>query len=107
MSKSQRTKGAAGEREVCALLRDHFGVEVSRKLGQARDSGEDISLPPFRIEVKRRDGGIAALRWLEQAESGAKVGEVPTVVLREDRGAWAVLMRFDDWAKLAREEVAK
>lgn len=106
MSKSQRTKGANGEREVCDLIAADFGRTVKRQLGQARDSGEDIALPPFRIEVKRRRGGIASLRWLEQAEAGAKPGERPIVVLREDRGSWAVLMRWSDFVALAREEVA-
>ena len=34
MSKSQRTKGAAGEREVCHILRDRLGVEARGNLTQ-------------------------------------------------------------------------
>ena len=104
MGNGSRRKGAGGEREVVALLRDHLGVVVDRKLGQARDGGEDISLPPFRIEVKRR-ARIATLRHLDQARRGARPDEVPMVVLREDRGTWAVLIDFDQWVRLAREDI--
>ena len=52
MSKSQRTKGAAGEREVCDLILRDLGIEVHRNLQQTRDGGADIKLKPFSIEPK-------------------------------------------------------
>ncbi|MEF2789319.1 MAG: hypothetical protein U0N23_04275, partial [Parasutterella excrementihominis] len=54
MGKSQRTKGAAGEREICDLILRDLGIEVHRNLQQTRDGGADIKLKPFSIEVKRR-----------------------------------------------------
>lgn len=54
MGKAQRTKGAAGEREVCDLILRDLGIEVHRNLQQTRDGGADIKLKPFSIEVKRR-----------------------------------------------------
>lgn len=47
MSKSQRTKGAVGEREVCDLILRDLGIEVHRNLQQTRDGGADIKLKPF------------------------------------------------------------
>lgn len=109
MSASQRTKGACGEREVCTLLTDEFGIKAKRNLSQTRDSGDDIDYPPFAIEVKRR-GRIAGLyEWLSQAIRPVKHPDdirTPTLFLRADGKDWLVVMRFKDWAKLAREEIA-
>lgn len=120
MSKSQRNKGAGGERELCGILSDALGQVVKRKLGQARDSGHDIDLPPFRIEVKRRRRIGNLYDWMRQADGGnvveatfttdkttIKRSFAPVVALRGDDEDWLVVMTLDDWIKLAREEIAK
>ena len=65
MSAMQRTKGKAGERELCAILSQEFGQTYRRNLGQERDSGNDITLPKrngrFVIEVLNRDDVIGEL----------------------------------------------
>ena len=110
MSKSQRTKGAGGEREVCALLTEEFGRKACRELAQTRDGGYDIPYDPFHIEVKRRKRIANLYEWLEQADSdptllSTKLAAVPTLFLRADGEGWLVVMRFRDWAKLARGEI--
>jgi len=50
--RGKRNKGAAGERELAGILKDHLGFEVKRNLGQARDGADDITIQKFRIEVK-------------------------------------------------------
>jgi Holliday junction resolvase len=63
-----RNKGARGENELSKILTDELGFEVKRKLGQARDGGDDIQIGKYRIEVKRRE----ALRlddWCQQIEA--------------------------------------
>ena len=113
MSKLSRTKGAGGERELCALLSDQFGQVVKRKLGQARDSGHDVDLPPYRIECKRRKRIANLYEWLQQATPMLIAQEpqfkltTPIVALRADGKDWLIVMRFADWCKLAREEIAK
>lgn len=105
MSASQRTKGAAGEREWCDFLKDSGFPEAKRLLGQARDGGGDVLLPPMLYEVKRRHG-IAVREWLDQAVASVvnyKGCEVPAVAMREDgRKDWMVLLRADDFIKLLR-----
>jgi len=97
MSKYQRDKGARFEREMATRL----GVRRVVR-GDYSTSCEDIEHPVFSIECKVR-AGIAALRWLDQASTyGKRTGKVPVVFLREDRGAPAVLMWFDDWQELYR-----
>lgn len=104
MSKSQRTKGANGEREVCKLLAEEFGVKVGRELGQARDSGCDIRLQSFVFEIKRRKR-IATYEWLEQAEAASKPGEMPVVMARADGKDWLVMMPWWVAARLIRGEL--
>jgi len=120
MSKLSRTKGAGGERELCALLSDQFGQVIKRKLGQARDSGHDVDLPPYRIECKRRKRIAGLYQWIKQAEvpvivECARTPEyvitgngmsIPVVALRADGKDWLIVMRFADWCKIAREEIA-
>src|SRR5208282_3549030 len=101
MSKSQRTKGAGGERELCGILTDALGKKVKRVLGQARDGGHDISLSPFMLEVKRRRR-IAVYEWFDQVVAASGAGsDTPVLVMRGDGREWLVMMRLDDWIKLA------
>jgi predicted transcriptional regulator len=119
VSAAQRRKGAGGERELCSRLADALGRIVKRKLGQARDSGHDIDLPPFQIECKRRKRIAGLYEWMEQASFGrlttaqeigpgvpGPIFPKPVVMLRADDREWLVVMRLPDWITLAREEIA-
>lgn len=99
-----RNKGAAGERELAKILADELGVEVKRKLGQARDGGDDIQIGKFHLEVKRRE----ALRlddWCEQVESAAPAGEWPVVVYRRNGQPWRAVVPLALLIKAIREEL--
>lgn len=105
----QRTKGAAGERELCAHLTRDLDTPVTRNIGQARDGGDDITVAGLCIEAKRRKG-IAALRFMEQAkdaaaEKGVKAQgatPIPVVALREDGDTeWYMLISYTDFMQLA------
>jgi hypothetical protein len=104
MSKSQRTKGATFERDVANDLTADWGIKIKRNIGQARDGGDDITVPPFRIECKRR-AGIAVYDWLAQCERACELSEIPVVIARADQKDAIVIMRYSDWKKLAREEL--
>lgn len=104
MSAMQRRKGAGYEREVCADLKDSLGLVVSRNLGQARDSGNDVDVGKFRLECKRRRR-IAMEAWLRQCETGTKPGQVPVVVCRADGGEGMVLMRWRDFLPMLGNEL--
>ena len=105
MGKLSRRKGAGGEREVCALLTNALGEHITRRLGQARDSGCDIELPPFVVEVKRRKRLGNLHEWMKQATEACEVGDKPVVMCRGDGERWLVVMEFDDWVEIAREEL--
>jgi hypothetical protein len=112
MSKSQRTKGAVFEREVCDLFSAYLGRKITRNIGQARDGGNDIDVGCFAVECKKRASLKGLRAWMQQASDAARtraagevarralqqgfsgtfasVGEygkhIPIVVMREDGG---------------------
>ena len=108
MGALSRRKGAAGERELATLLTDALGEKIRRKLGQARDGGDDIEVAgPFVSECKRRARIGHVYDWMAQAEFATPEGyHMPVVMMRADGQDWLVLMRFLDWARLAREEIS-
>jgi Holliday junction resolvase len=99
-----RNKGAAGERELAGILTDELGFEVKRKLGQARDGGDDIQLGKYRIEVKRRE----ALRlddWCQQIEACCDPREVPIVAYRRNGQPWRAVVPMAWLIKQIREDL--
>jgi hypothetical protein len=100
-----RTKGAEFEREVAARLSEILGVIVKRKLGAARDGGDDIQVGPYSIECKRRKA-TAVDDWMRQAEeNAAKTGRIPVVVTRADRREAIYCMRERDFVMLFQGEL--
>lgn len=100
--RSQR-KGAAGERELAAILQEH-GYDCTR--GGSLTFGEvaDISgLPGIYIEVKR----VEKLNVVEAMEQSIQDSErmrdgMPALFHRRNRKPWLVTMRLVDWLKLYR-----
>lgn len=108
MGKGSQRKGADGERELAAVLREH-GFEITR--GGSLSFGEvpDLSgLPGVHIEVKR----VERLNIMEAMEQAIRDSEdfldgAPTVFHRRNRCPWLVTMRLEDWLELYREGVRK
>lgn len=108
MSKRERDKGAAYEREIVQNINDRFPAAYSakRRLGQARDAGHDIEwrLSRFILEAKRRARQIGAQKWLDQASAAcAKDDQIPIVVTRGDGGRSVAVLYFDDLLTLILE----
>lgn len=98
---SSARKGANGERELAAVLRE-YGYNIER--GDSMSFGEvpDLTgLPGIHIEVKRRErlnvpeAMKQARRDSERFKDGA-----PTVFHRRNREPWLVTMRLADWMAL-------
>lgn len=97
MGRSQRTKGQSGEREVCHLLSEHFGAEIKRHIGQARDGGLDIDLDIIGIEVKRRKSLKLLRDWMAQVRKAVRDKQRPALIVREDGGEWMVILPLQEW----------
>ena len=99
-SKSQR-KGAAGERELAALL-SAAGYECQR--GGSLSFGEIpdvLGLPGIHIECKRVER-LNVGEAMEQAirDSDRMLDGMPALFHRRNRKPWLVTMRLEDWLKL-------
>lgn len=94
--KGRRSKGAAGEREVFALLNGKLKREVfKRNISQARGGGCDSDNNPIvAIEVKRQQQ-LQLSAWLEQAKQQAKPGQIPVLAYRRNREPWQFLIIAD------------
>lgn len=115
--RGKRNKGAAGERELAALLSDQLGFVVKRKLGQARDGGHDIQIGRFVIEVKRQER-LAIEEWCRQVEmacttvanlneSGELGMPVPVVVFRRNGQPWRAVVPLDFLVRGIREDLSE
>lgn len=102
---NNQRRGAAYEREVAEAMARVLGRPVTRNLGQARDGGDDITVPPFRIECKRRRA-FAVYEYIEQVVAALREpGEIPVVIMRGDGKDSLVLMRLEDWLPIFKREV--
>jgi hypothetical protein len=104
MSKLARDRGASFEREVCHLINARLGLKIGRKLGQARDSGNDFDFGPFVGEAKRRRNLGTVYSWLRQANESVlllpvadRAGKVPVVIGREDNGTPIAILSLADF----------
>tara|TARA_R110000822_G_scaffold33633_11_gene95740 strand:- start:773 stop:1183 length:411 start_codon:yes stop_codon:yes gene_type:complete len=103
--KTSRNKGAGAERELAATLTEELGFCVKRKLGQARDGGDDIQIGKYRIEVKRREK-LAIMDWCSQVEACTTPSEVPLVAFRQNGQPWRVVIKLEHLIPLLREDIA-
>ena len=94
MGKMQRDKGAGGEREFAALVHDNLGVECSRRLNQSRDSGHDLDVLDYAIEVKRAKEKRFSMWWKQACESAELEGKIPVLAYRLDYQSWVVAISF-------------
>lgn len=103
--KSQR-KGADGERELAAILREHeYAVERGGSLSFG--NVPDITgLPGVHIECKRCEQARLS-EWMAQAERDSQYFRdgAPAVFHRRSREPWLVTMRLSDWLELYKNGV--
>jgi len=95
MGKSQRVKGASGEREVLGLLGEILQRKFERNITQSRHGGADcIDMGRIKLEVKRQER-LAIKDWWEQAQRQAKDG-VPALAYRQSRKPWTFVLDCAD-----------
>jgi len=90
-----RNKGAGAEREFAALVSAALGVDVKRKLGQAREGGDDLQLGKYRFEIKRHET-LAIMSWVRQIEACVEPWEVPVVAFRQSQQEWRWVIKLTD-----------
>ena len=102
---NQRRKGAVGERELAAFLKQH-GFEARR--GQQHAGGGDSpdvvhNIPSLHIECKRTEK-LSVYEAVDQAKRDSFGTErAPTVFHRRNRKDWLVIMYADDFLEIMKE----
>ncbi len=100
--KGARTKGGAGEREVCAMLAE-LGFEARRNFQSGGQGGGDIiGVPDHSLEVKRCET-TKVWEWLAQAEAAARPTETAVVVFRRSRSPWFAVLDAETYFSLVKE----
>ena len=93
--RSSQRKGAGGERELAALLRE-YGYPVER--GGSLSFGEVPDLTD--IECKRVERLNVPEAMKQAVRDAAKFGGIPALFHRRSREPWLVTMRLQDWMSL-------
>lgn len=99
--KASQRKGADGERELAAVLRE-YGYEIKR--GGSMSFGEVpdlVGLPGVHVEVKRCEQ-VRLSEWMQQAERDSQHFKdgLPAVFHRRSREVWRVTMNLADFMRI-------
>lgn len=97
---NSRNKGAAGERELAAKLRE-YGYQCRRgqQYSGANGDADVIGLPGVHIECKRVEK-LNLYDAMSQSARDAKDDETPVVFHRRNNKDWLVTLRMDDFMKI-------
>lgn len=99
---NSRQKGARGERELAALLREH-GYSNARRGQQysgGNDSADVVGLEGFHIENKVVEA-LNIHKAIKQAVKDSQgTKNVPIVTHKKNREGWLVTLRFEDFMEL-------
>lgn len=100
---NSRQKGAAAERELANILKEHgYDAHRGQQFHGGGDSPDVAGLPGFHIEAKRVQA-FALYPALDQATRDAKSGNTPIVVHRRNQREWVVCIRLTDFLALLKE----
>lgn len=101
MSRAQRDKGLAAEREVVAMARGRgFPARRSGDAGQWDHDSEDVvGIPGVRLAVKRQEA-LRISEWAAEVEEEAKPGDIPALAFRRSREPWRVVLPLADFLDL-------
>lgn len=101
---NSRNKGAAGERELAAVLREYgFDARRGQQYCGANGDADVVGLPGVHIECKRVEK-LNIDNAMEQAISDSKNDEMPAVFHRKNRKKWLVTISLEDFMKLYKEK---
>lgn len=106
MGKSSQIKGAAGERELAALLRQ-YGYDIQRGGFVFGNVPDLVGLPGIHIECKRVQSLNIDCAMDQSIRDAAKFHDgFPAVFHRKNheagtsKGKWKVTMLLDDWLEI-------
>lgn len=94
MGATSRRKGAAGERELAALLASVTGHTVRRRVRQHDGDSDLEGVPGWAVECKRyrtaQPADLAAW-WAQAVRQAERAGQLPVLFVRVDRQGWRAI----------------
>lgn len=97
MPVNSRAKGAAGERELAKVLREHgFTCRRGQQFCGANGDADVVGIPYLHIECKRVQN-LNVDKAYKQAVEDARDDEIPIVMHRKDRMEWKVTLSLEDF----------
>lgn len=97
---NSRNKGAAGERELAAKLREYgYNCRRGQQYSGANGDADVVGLPGVHIECKRVEK-LNLYDAMAQAVRDAKDGEMPAVFHRKNKKEWLVTLRLNDYMNM-------
>lgn len=99
---NSRQKGAKGEREFAAVLRE-AGYEARRgqQFSGSPDSPDVVTNLPYHFEVKRVEH-FNAYKAMEQAVRDSDPVKTPIVAHRRNKCEWLAVMRMSDFLRMVK-----
>ena len=97
-----RAKGAAGERELAAVLRAAGYGAVRGQQRSGLEQADVVGMDGWHVEVKRVEL-LNVWRAFAQAVRDAPAGARPLVAARRNRSEWLAVVRLSDLLQLLRE----
>lgn len=99
---NSRDKGARGERELSAVLREYgYNTRRGMQYKGSPDSPDVVGLPYIHIECKRVEH-LNLYDAIAQATRDAGAEELPAVFHRRNNCPWMVTMKLEEWMKVYR-----
>lgn len=104
---NSRAKGAAVEREFCAMVATHLGVSCQRNLEQSRSGGHDITgldgwAPEIKARAEQPPRGALLNMWAQTLDQAIAAKARPVLAVKVNRKGWtfyidAAELRPDIW----------
>lgn len=89
--RSNRRKGASGEREAAQVIRDLLGIDVRRRVRNAAGDSDLVGLDGWSLEIK--SCAVDSRRsWWAQTVKQARMGDIPCLWIKVPRRGWQVLI---------------
>jgi len=97
VSRSQRSKGAAGELEVVELLKPYW-PSATRNFASGAAGNGDVAHGPQGVcfEIKRTERLRLRDAWRQAEQAALAPGLLPVVAHRWNRGPWLAITELDE-----------
>lgn len=97
---NSRAKGAAGERELAAILRKQgFAARRGQQFCGSNGDADVVGVPGLHIECKRVEKLNLDAAY-KQSVRDARAGEIPAVIHRRNGEQWKVTVSLEDFIEI-------